>query len=201
VVTESGFGEWIRPVRDGGALGRMEAWIAEPLSVVDVHLGERCPAGHQTENWAVVGEEPFQEVRRATWEEVLQAVETVNGTLWPNGFHSGYGRNDRVPEHLLATIRRSLYFVRPEGFETRLAEQGYRKRLRATFAVWGEEYDLVVTDEWAVETFRRKGTAAFNPDEVLLCVSLGEPFKGCAYKLVAGVITPARKKRHCIMTL
>ena len=65
-----------------------------------------------------------------------------------------------------------------------------RRRVQGTFTYNDVNYRLYVTDplveEWALA--RRDGEMAIG--EAALTVSLGEPFQGRAYKLIAAVITP-----------
>jgi hypothetical protein len=79
----------------------------------------------------------------------------------------------------------------------------YRTRLR--FRHEGTAYDLPLTDERAADALRRKGEGAYTlerigcraPHGLRLLVSLGEPFHGWRYKLVAGILPlPTVTMRH-----
>ena len=98
----------------------------------------------------------------------------------------------------LVFLARSLCLVLPERLRLRVAaERGgiglpARRRVRARFQLCGHTYCLVVTDPTLEAEYLAKQDAEYPVAQALLCVSLGELFRGHAYKLVASVITPDR---------
>ncbi len=56
----------------------------------------------------------------------------------------------------------------------------------------GEHYCLVVTDPFVEKRYLATKTGIYDVVDSVLCVSLGEPVSGHAYKLVAAVMTRTR---------
>ena len=105
VIEEDGrIGGWIRPVPRTGGDGLSVEHVrdridCEPahLDVVEIPTLQSAPALFQTENvaiddtkrWAIVGR--FDDLG-------MDALLDAPGELWLQGYSSGEGRNDRVPE-------------------------------------------------------------------------------------------------------
>lgn len=191
------FGEWVRPVsiRPQGEISVQERQCSEGSEpgVLDVlaiqFIGPR-PDNHQQENHVIDPDTRWRKVGSLDMTTAARAVETVGGPLWENGHSSAYGTNDRIPEVRAATMTRSLYLVRPEGFVVSVrTERNDRPRTRAQFTLEGHEYRLSITDP-TVDGRRPVGE---YPMDALVCVSLGEIFEDFgggrnAYKLVAAVL-------------
>jgi len=101
---------------------------------------------------------------------------------------------DRVPEGTRA--RASLALIRTQELEW-VVVGGESRKTRVRFVVSGCTYELGLTDDYLERklhhlgpgTYAMEACGLFSPDqEVLLTVSLGEPFHGYCYKLVAAVI-------------
>ena len=113
--------------------------------------------------------------------------------LWQTGTHSTNGVNDRVPEEAVMTANEpSLYLIRPDDFTLIVSDDldGLNK-VRARFAYRETPYLLSVTDPGIERTYLMKehGEYPLINGDLYLTVSLGEPFNGYCYKLVAAVIT------------
>ena len=65
-----------------------------------------------------------------------------------------------------------------------------KKRVRAGFKYNGEEYNFIVTDPVAEQTFLRREEGVFAVKDVYLCVSLTDAYggDGRCHKLVASII-------------
>ena len=95
---------------------------------------------------------------------------------------------------LLAQWASAVGLIRPDNLILEVVREGdsNRKRVRARFELCGNHYRIVVTDPQIERRFlaQREGETPI-PDAVI-CVSLGEMFRGYAYKLAAAVITDDR---------
>jgi hypothetical protein len=60
-----------------------------------------------------------------------------------------------------------------------------KKAVRADFSLNGHKYLLKLTDPALKQKYMAGDLGTFNLGKAFLCVSLGEPYKGYAYKLVA----------------
>ena len=198
VADESGAGpNWVRPVMDlaGGTLPVFRTMcsdgrFAQVLDVVSMPLGDAVPMLHQQENRLL--EHGFWiRRRRYGWDELRGLVEQSGSGLWLDGFSSSCGLNDRIPEVLLPRIGDSLRLVSAQDVVLHRTTDCYgRRRIRAFFAHEGQRYDLAVTDPMA--SFLLDGEDERDLGEIFLSISLGVPFHGNAYKLVAAIITPER---------
>jgi len=192
---------WLRPVSDTatGTLERRDRRCSDggeprPLDLLRLTLREPAPRNHQPENWLLA---------RGYWQRrgalsPAEAVALLSGLATLGADLLG-GVGDRVPEAAFAAqpAERSLAVVEPEAIDW-LIEMGRhgQRRTRALFALDGAAYNLAVTDlEFELRLAllpdgrHPRAAAGFAPsDRVFLIVSLGEPFRGDCYKLVAAVI-------------
>lgn len=203
-LSAAGYGPWIRPVS-----ARVTQEISEEerryedgtdprvLDVLTIAMTHPQAQQHQQENHVIDADRYWTKRRTMTWTDLQPATEGISGPLWLNGDSSIHGENDRVPEACLKDFTRSLYLIRPDCLtlivgQERRQSGAARRRVRARLTLAGESYCLAVTDP-AVE---RKHLAMQDGEtvitEALICVSLGEVFRGFAYKLAASVITPHR---------
>jgi hypothetical protein len=199
-ITPEGFGGWIRPIsaRPDGELNDDEQRCtggtdAALLDVVEIPFLRPQPEEYQRENHLIDPALCWTKRGAVTWNDLQAAVEDPAGPLWPNGHSSSHGLSDQVPVDLLAEQTRSLYLVRPERLEIVVMPEDVvagpsRLRVRAEFSLSGHDYRLAVTDPWVVDEYLAKGQERTPVGEALLCVSLGEVYHGCAYKLAAAVI-------------
>jgi len=68
-----------------------------------------------------------------------------------------------------------------------------KRKVRAEFQFNGERYKLAVTDPVIERTYLGRGLGAYDLDQALLCVSLGDVWNGNAYKFAAAILTPDRE--------
>ncbi|WP_236594735.1 dual OB domain-containing protein [Saccharothrix sp. 6-C] len=197
-----GHAKWVRPVSDrsGHEVSEAERQLqggAEPqvLDVIAVPLIKPQPAGFQRENWLLEPTSTWHRVRRATWRE-LQILEQQPTSLWINGHQTSAGVNDRVPIELEDEVVDSLKLIRVESatIEVKAAfwtAKDQEPTVRARFRHAGSEYALRVTDPVYQDKFRSDGIGKYRLGECFLTVSLGEPFNGHFYKLVAAIVERA----------
>ncbi|EJU9538520.1 hypothetical protein N5M46_003880 [Vibrio alginolyticus] len=174
---------WIRPVStvQGAELSHQQAKIQNPHGTFNVKplqkalmgFAQPAPLPHQPENYLIDGEVWIQH-----YSFYIRQLHTLLDTplnLW--------GAGDRVNHALITTglyqIPQSLYLVQVE--DLRLYHNADGKR-RASFTYGGINYDLAATDPRFDDIVRDN-----LPASGILCVSLGEPFQGHCYKLVATI--------------
>lgn len=204
VLTDTGLGEWVRPVseRPGEEVSEEERRYSDGEDVtvgdiVRIPFLQPKPHLHQVENQLLDPDFYWTREGRASWEVVVAGVQSPR-TLWTLGMNSTHGCNDRVDAANLAAAPASLYLIQPQDLVFEAAEEGGqygppRRKVRASFTFGGQHYALSVTDPVFEATMLKRTDPVLKPKrEVLLCVSLGEVFHGFAYKLVATVLWPKR---------
>lgn len=167
------------------------------MDIIEIQFLEPRPADFQSENHLI--DTSFQWCKRGHvgQQEAEAALDSPTGPLWLNGFSSSNGPNDRVPEQEARNLRGSLYLIRPTDLEVIVAKEGgiFRRahlKHRAKFRFNGELYKMAVTDPHIENGYSTEGI--FRIPECLISVSLGGVYKGYAYKLIAGVLTPKRMR-------
>lgn len=195
-------GGWVRPIgpNEHGTLHAGHYRLhngayAQVLDVLRLELGEPRPEPHQPENW-LVGHGSWRLLERPAGARHCDLVRP-HIVAGPNLFGN---RGDRVPLATLsnAPVDASLALVKPASFRWQVttARSG-RSQLRASFALDSALYNLAVTDPIWEARLRSRVAGTYSPEateiqadeELLLTISLGEPFlDGCCYKLIAAVI-------------
>jgi hypothetical protein len=192
-------GRWVRPVSalpDGTLLAQHYRLAdgSEPrlLDVIRIPLDRAQPEPHQPENH-VIGGGRWQRVRRADADAGRLAAAAVDRQPLILGTPG-----DRIPyEDLRASpVDASLTLIRPAQvtFVSTTSYRGYPQS-RARFAHDGRPYSLTVTDpHWELEIAGRPdgnyAPASFGLDQkrLLFTISLGEPFEGNCFKLIAAIL-------------
>lgn len=189
-------GGWIRPVskRPNGEISLYDQKFAdgtEPalLDILEIPMLEPRPEGCQTENH-LIDEEHYWQKTGSFPKQHLPQYCTAPNPLWVNGFRSMSGSNDRIPELRANMLPDSLVLIEPRQLILEV-RQGYggRKQVRADFRLAGATYNLGVTDPVIERQYFTLGVGhyPYRPRAVA-CVSIGEPYKGYCYKLVASII-------------
>ena len=198
-IIENGLGEWVRPVSDrpSGEVSFDERRYKdgrEPRVFDVVRIPFRKKANHafQTENHVLDDGFYWQKVRRASDEEILNAIEPLVGALWNSGDSSYSGLNDRIIEGNVKPNFGSLKLISVADLELVVIVEGAefengKRRVRGRFSKNGVNYFLSVTDQLLETTMLKKEDGTYRIGSAVLCVSLGEPYNGYVYKLIAGV--------------
>ena len=197
-------GDWIRPVskREGQDVSEYERQYedgSDPrvLDVIDVPIFEPVmPATEgQSENWLLDEEWYWRKAGRVSWFDLPAFVDDER-PLWLDGFHTYQCCNDKVPISEMARVDGSLrlievadlvltVFVPAEAF-------GHRKRrVQGRFRHAGQNYALWVTDPICERRYLAKLDGEYRLGHCFLTISLGEPFDGHCYKLIAAVLEDA----------
>jgi ATP-dependent DNA helicase RecQ len=191
-------GPWVRPVsrRTNGELTEEEVRMSNkelPVCMDIVEFATLGPARHayQKENFFSVEKRPW------IWQWKLPDVALDKlldfpDSLWLEGFSSTNGLNDRIPEEIAAKNNgSSLYLIRPDDFMILVTDDLYgRKKINARFTYRGTPYLLSLTDMMIEREYLMKPQDEYPLDNknIHITVSLGEPFNGFCYKLVAAVM-------------
>jgi hypothetical protein len=107
--------------------------------------------------------------------------------------------NDRVAVEATAALGSSLKLISVTALTIRVATEGAafgngKRKVRGRFSLNGSRYWLTVTDPAIERRYLHlagdNDDATFAVGRAILSISLGEPYMGYAYKLIAGVILP-----------
>jgi len=200
-ITESGFGDWIRPIsnRPSHEVSEEERRFQDGtdpniFDVITIPFLRPEPCEHQSENHLIDDQQYWVLNRRLTWGEIQASVDTPTCPLWSNTSSTYFGINDRVSANEALQQKRSLYLIRPEKLIVVVQDDGTafgkpRRRVRANFYLSGCHYRLIVTDPRAERRFFLRSDGSYPIANALICVSLGELHSdGFAYKLVTSII-------------
>lgn len=194
-------GGWIRPVSQDpdGTLRRREYVLddgseAQLLDIIQVTVPAPRPEPHQPENW-VLGARRWKLISRlhprAAWKELAPSLKRGPNLLGNQSDRVSYSQLKRHPTDS------SLALVKPSAVSWVISESVRRKRqTRARFRLGSVAYDLVVTDpQWesrlshcGLGVHDRVAAGISARDRLLFTISLGEPFHGECFKLVAAVV-------------
>ncbi|WP_425274961.1 dual OB domain-containing protein [Streptomyces monomycini] len=196
-------GEWVRPVsaRINHEISRQERQYkdgSDPrvLDIIDVPLLHHQPSCYQSENWLLDPRSHWQRAGRAEWSQLL-TMEQHPDSLWING-HSTPGRlNDRIPIEETETLPDSLKLIRVSRITLRAptpraGSDDAKRPLDAVFRHAGRLYIMRVTDPEYEQPHVNNPRRVHELGESFVTVSLGEEFKGYAYKLAASITERAR---------
>jgi hypothetical protein len=192
---------WVRPLARDTTHGQLYARHLklddgsepQPLDVITVDLAEPRPSPGQPENWWI-GAEPWVLWQRPAGPELDRVLQT------------GMDRSPLLlgsAERAIAAgtaVSASLALVAPYVLRWSSGRDlQYRQQPAALFKLGGNWYRLPVTDPlWSPVIARHlAGQSGWHKSEdaglpantkIWLTVSLGEPFNGQCYKLVAGIV-------------
>lgn len=193
---------WVRPVsaRQHQEVSERERQYedgSDPavLDIIDVPLLRSVPETFQQENWLLDPERYWVKVGEISWWELASLVDPVE-PLWIDGHSTYNGRNDQIPEDVAATLTSSLRLIYVRSLRLRVFAPSAsfgdtKRRVQAQFEHAGSRYALWVTDPIYERRFLAQDDGFYDLDECFLTVSLGEPFNGATYKLVATVVERA----------
>jgi hypothetical protein len=166
------------------------------LDVFEAELGYSCSSNCHPED-VLVSDKPWQPVR--SFVEPQDARFLAAFLSRRPVVLQGYG--DRVTAHRVeeTPMARSLELIEPEDLWWWIREENGKRKNRAIFRVSHISrirYDLAVTDPVWLEKLHSMPLGIYPHthffsgkfQKTFLTISLGEPFEGFIYKLVAGVI-------------
>jgi len=194
-------GEWIRPVsnRPLEELSpkeiRYKYWKKPKLlDIINIPLIEHSPNSYQTENYLIDDRQKWVKIGALKKTDLEKLCDNVD-SLWINGYSSQKGKNDKIPQEITEkNIFSSLLFIKPESFSIIVGYKNINynksKRVWADFIFKKINYRLTITDPVIEKKFLRKKNKTYYIDknDLFFCISLGRPFYGFNYKLVAALL-------------
>ena len=196
-------GRWIRPVSDRehqevSEYERQYEDGSDPkvLDVIDVPVLEPRPGDYQTENWLLDPEYYWEKVGKLSWFDLPTVVDPCT-PLWLDGSSTYHGRNDRIPLDAVDSVADSLKLIHVDQLSLSVFKPGeafgnMKRRVQGRFTFDGRGYWLWVTDPVYERRYLAKLDGEYPIGECFLTVSLGEPYGGAVYKLIASIITIER---------
>jgi len=193
-LTENRAAQWIRPVstRETGEMLSREMMFQDGntpklLDIIEIPLEKHVPHSCQIENWLICKK---KWIRKG--EFTLPALRKLcdnPDTLWINGYDGNYGINDKIPQELAESLSSSLLLIEPENFMVIIQEESGIKKVRGQFDFKGMPYNLAITDPCIENQYLAKSSGQYpaSVKPLYLTVSIGEPYNGNRYKLIAGI--------------
>ena len=181
-VFHNGLPKWVRPVcpTDHGEIPIQHAIAFDLLDILEMNVTGSKAAGYQSEN--VSFDPPF--VKVGTFKmNGLAFLSDKRNTLFGN-----YGKAISVES--ISELDHSLALLHTRQLHTEFrSTEGRRNKpqLRAGFEHHGTYYDLPITDPIFRERLLDNPHELDDREDIYLCVSIGIPWEGWHYKLVAGV--------------
>ncbi len=194
-------GEWVRPVstRSTHEISEEERRYengrdTQLLDIVLVPCESYRPLPHQRENhvidpgyyWALQG--------TLAWKDIFGWLDHPD-TLWGAGESSYAGLNNRVATgHEEGS---SLYLILVERLRLLVGRKApeypdSKRAVRGEFSYQGLTYRMDVTDPAIEREYLGQVDGQYDIAKPVLCVSLGDWYKGYYYKLVAAILHAER---------
>jgi hypothetical protein len=122
------------------------------------------------------------------WNQVDSLLD-VPSALWSSGESSYAFLNNRVADGYQGG--KSLYLIAVDELRLLVGAKStqYPKRIvRGEFTYRGVDYRMAVTDPAIEKAFLDRADGQYVIEDSRLCVSLGDPYQGYFYKLIAAVL-------------
>ena len=196
---ENRTGSWIRPVsaRENQEVSEHERQYedgSDPqiLDIIDVPVLHTLNNGYQTENWLLDPQLYWTKIGSYPPLDLMRLTDPVT-SLWNNGKSSYNGLNDRVLAESVNSISSSLRLIRVKELELAVFSPGEafgnpKRRVQGQFVHSSEQYKLWVTDPEYEKKYLAKPDDNYKAGKCYLTISLGEPYEGFCYKLIATII-------------
>lgn len=184
---------WARPLSPLSKTGELTLrdvtyadWTeAKVLDILRIPYVKPAPKSYQPEDF---------EMGRGVWTKAgtFGAARLAELCDRPEDIWMLGEETDRIAEEFLMRngIRSSLMLIRPEAGAMLLNENSYGKhRMKCVFRYNGRAYSFGVTDLTYEREYLGKPSGNYAlPSPCYLCISLGEPYNGHCYKLVATIL-------------
>ena len=162
------------------------------LDIVYVPLLEPRPDEWQTENWLLDPEFYWRKEGEYSRFGLADLADPV-APLWIDGYSTYSGQNDKIPIGAMESVSDSLRLIRVERLELAVFRPGEafgnrKRRVQGRFSHAGVDYALWVTDPVYERTWLSKLDGVYEIRDCHATISLGEPYRGACYKLLAGIV-------------
>jgi hypothetical protein len=192
-------GDWLRPVSSRGSHEVSEeerrfenGRDPQLLEIINIPLLNHQPLPHQHENHVLDPGFYWECQSKLPWSQISSWMDNP-ASLWGVG-HSSYAfLNNRIPDGYedgtslyLISLGRLSVIVGGKSME-------YPKRIvRGEFAYLGNTYRMAITDPILERHYLSGNDGQYTIDDAIICVSLGDPYLGYFYKLIAAILTKDR---------
>jgi hypothetical protein len=162
------------------------------LDIIDVPLIGPKANPYQSENWLLNPNVYWRKVGEFG-RDYLHLLTGAPGPLWTNGRHTRNGQNDYVPVEEIDKTDGSLKLIAVDNLQLHVYRPGEdfdnpRRRVQAEFPFSGMSYCLWVTGPLIETAHLAQADGVYTLRSSYLTISLGEPWDGHCYKLVAAII-------------
>jgi len=190
---------WIRPVsgREHEEVSERERAYrdgtdAQVLDVIDVPVIEPRPKAFQRENWLLDSDHYWSKASTLGLGGLAELVDEYE-SLWLNVGSTRSGFNDEIPLEQANELTSSLRLVHVPSVRIAVFSPGAdfgnpKRRVQARFKHHGDDYWLWVTDPDYERRFLATSNGEYDLGPSYVTVSLGEPYKGYVYKMVAAIV-------------
>ena len=192
-------GQWIRPVsdRENEEVSEYERQYEDGrdprlLDVIDVPVLRTAPKNFQKENWLLDPNYYWEKVHSISANELDKFIDPAS-ILFVNGDSTRNGLNDRILVEIANGLDSSLCLIKVDRLELVVSQPGIdfgnpKQRVQGRFEYNGVSYWLRVTDPCYERRYMQQPNGIYGINDVFLTISLGEPFQGHTYKLIAAII-------------
>jgi len=190
-------GEWFRPVssRPTHEISEEERRFqngqdAKLLDIIAIPCALPQPSAHQRENHVIDPGYYWSLKGTLAWTDISAWLDTPQ-TLWGIGHGSYSGQNNRVA--IGQEDGSSLYLVAVPRLRLLVGRKApeypdSKRGVRGEFIYQGSVYRMDVTDPFIEREYLRQADGRYEITNPVLCISLGDPYQGYFYKLIAAVL-------------
>lgn len=195
ILADGSIGGWIRPIHPETNSIPESDCIFNIGDIISVNISDKHQHNTQPENYLISKDANWN--IEGKWDKSkLNLLLDDPDSIWSIGnlCCSSHGINDKVDENVAISHNNSLLFLfLPKAIVWKKDQSTDIKnsiKLRLNFIFKNEKYSLVITDPRLSGMFWNK--LNLGEHEVIynnfITISLGEPFYGYCYKLIAGYI-------------
>ena len=164
-----------------------------PLDIVAIPVLRRQPEHYQSENWLLDDQYYWRKLGTYSRSDLPNLVDPVD-ELWVDGYSTHNGINDKIPMERADSLSSSLRLIQVERLTLSVFAPGEafgnsKRRVQGRFEHAGDRYALWVTDPGHEREHLKKLNGTYELGPCHLTISLGEPYEGFCYKLIAAIIT------------